>query len=253
MPSNFSSNVVEALANGLRAIEAFECGGRSLTLSEVATRAGLSRAAARRYLHTLCALGYAEHDGKRFRLTPRVLKLGYEFISTGPLPQLAQPVLEALAAETDMPVFLGVLDGLDVVFLARASPRPLPLLVGVGGRLPAFTSSSGRVLLAAKRDPEIERMVRRAGRPRRVTVYTKTEVADILREVQRVRMAGYAMTEREVHVGSRSISVPVVTTSGVAAAALVLSTPAGAPSSAKRLQQALPALRRASQALGALL
>lgn len=253
MPPAFSENIVEALANGLRAIETFDRGGRSLTLSEVAARAGLSRAAARRYLHTLCALGYAEHDGRRFRLTPRVLKLGYVFISTGPLPQLAQPILDALAAETGMPAFLGVLDGIDVVFLARAVPRPLTLLVGVGGRLSAFTSSSGRVLLAAKRDPEVERMVRRAGRPRRVTLYTKTQAADILREVQRARMAGYAMTDKEVDIGSRSISAPVVTSAGTVAAAIALIAPAGSAGTAKALLQALPALRRASQTLGTLL
>lgn len=253
MAQSYSDNLVEALANGLRAIEAFDTGGRSLTLTEVAERAGLSRAASRRYLHTLCALGYAEHDGKRFKLTPRVLKLGYVFISTGPLPQLAQPILEDIVAATGMPVFLGVLDGLDVVFIARASPQPRTLLVGVGGRLPAFTSSSGRVLLAAKRDADIERMIRRAGRPRHVTIYTKTEAADIVKEVQDARMAGYATSDKEVNVGSRSISVPVVTPSGSVTAAIALVAPASTAASAKKLLQALPLLRRASQALGNLL
>ena len=252
-PQKYSDSFVEALANGLRAIEVFDTGGRSLTLTEVAEQAGLSRAASRRYLHTLCALGYAEHDGKRFKLTPRVLKLGYVFISTGPLPQLAQPILEGIVAATGMPAFLGVLDGLDVAFIARASPQSETLLVGVGGRLPAFTSSSGRVLLAAKRDAEIERMIRRAGRPRQVTLYTKTETADILREIQVARTSGYATSDKEVAVGSRSISVPVMTPSGSVAAAIALVAPARTSATAKSLQQALPMLQRASQALGSLL
>jgi len=253
MSRSYSENIVEALANGLRAIQAFDTGGRSLTLTEVAERAGLSRAASRRYLHTLCALGYAEHDGKHFKLTPRVLKLGYVFIATGPLPQLAQPILEDIAEATALPAFLGVLDGLDVVFIARASPQLRTLLVGVGGRLSAFTSSSGRVLLAAKRDAEIERMIRRAGKPRHVTLYTKTETADVLKVIQDARVAGYAITDKEVDVGSRSISVPVVTASGSVAAAIALVAPALNSASAKRLQQALPLLRRASQTLGNLL
>src|SRR2546425_12502244 len=91
--ATMTDNTVQALANGLRAIESFES-DRRLTLSEVAARAGLTRAAARRYLHTLCTLGYAEHDGKHFHLTPRVMKLGYAFMSATPLPNLAQPLLE---------------------------------------------------------------------------------------------------------------------------------------------------------------
>jgi len=253
MPKPYSGNIVEALANGLRALEAFDTGGRSLTLTEVAERAGITRAASRRYLHTLCSLGYAEHDGKRFKLTPRVLKLGYVFISTGPLPQLAQPILEDIVAATGMPAFLGVLDGLDVVFIARAAPHMRTLLVGIGGRLSAFTSSSGRMLLAAKRDMEIERMIRRAGRPRQVTLYTKTETADLLKEIQDARVAGYAISDKEVAVASRSISVPVVTPSGSIAAAIALVEPARTSATAKELQEALPMLRRASQALGNLL
>lgn len=253
MPHSYSDNIVEALANGLRAIEAFDTGGRNLTLTEVAERAGLSRAASRRYLHTLCALGYAEHDGKHFKLTPRVLKLGYVFISTGPLPKLAQPILKDIVEATGMPAFLGVLDGLDVVFIERASTQLHTLLVGIGGRLSAFTSSSGRVLLAAKRDAEIVRMIRRAGRPRRVTLYTKIEAAEILKEIQDARIAGYAITDKEVDVGSRSISVPVVTPSGSVAAAIALVAPARTSATAKRLQQALPVLRQATQALGNLL
>jgi len=250
---SFSDNVVDALANGLRAIEAFGAGGRSLTLSEVAAGARLSRAAARRYLHTLCALGYAEHDGKRFRLTPRVLKLGYVFIATGPLPQLAQPILDALGRQTGMPVFLGVLDGTDVVFLARATPSPYPLQVGVGGRLSALTSASGRVLLAALGDADVEQTIRRAGQPRRVTVHTKTKAADLLREIHAARLAGYATSEKEIDLGTRSVSVPVVTPSGSVAAAMTLMASTTSPGSAQALQRALPVLRRASRQLGDLL
>ncbi|HEX7053184.1 MAG TPA: IclR family transcriptional regulator C-terminal domain-containing protein [Burkholderiales bacterium] len=257
MTVDYQRNAVEALANGLRAIEAFETGGRNMTLSQVAQRAGLSRATARRYLHTLCALGYAEHDGKHFRLTPRVLKLGYTFISTAPLPKLAQPILEHVGAATGRPVFLGVLDGLDVVFLAvhvaGSTPRPAPGLVNVGGRLPALTSASGRVLLAARTDAEVERLIRKARLPRRVTLKTKTRSDDLLQEIRRVRMAGYATADKEVDLATRSIAVPVVASTGQVAAAITIVCPAAGESMLRLAEQLLPVLRSASTSLGSML
>lgn len=257
MNSDYRRNSVAALANGLRAIEAFETGTRNMTLSEVAERASLSRATARRYLHTLCALGYAEHDGKHFRLTPRVLKLGYMFISTAPLPSLAQPILEHVGRLTGRPAFLGVLDGVDVVFLAvyvtSLVPRPAPALVNVGGRLPALASASGRVLLAARTDADIERLIRKAGTPKRVTLRTKTRVDDLLQEIRRVRRAGYATADKEVDLGSRSVAVPVVTTAGSVAAAISISFPSGPEPMQPFVEATLPILRAASTSLGGLL
>lgn len=257
MDFDFRSNMVEALASGLRAIEAFETGGRNMTLSEVAERAGLTRATARRYLHTLCALGYAEHDGKFFRLTPRVLKLGYTFISTAPLPKLAQPILEHIGSTTGRPAFLGVLDGLDVVFLAMhvvgPTPRPAPAIVNVGGRLPALTSASGRVLLAARTDREIEKLIRKARVPRRVTLKTKTRADELLQEIRRARTSGYATAEREVDLATRSIAVPVVTSTGTVAAAVTVVFSSHGEPMAQLLEQTLPILRTAASALGGLL
>lgn len=258
MAFDYRSNTVEALANGLRAIEAFETGGRNMTLSEIAERAGLTRATARRYLHTLCALGYAEHDGKHFRLTPRVLKLGYTFIATAPLPKLAQPILEHIGATTGCSAFLGVLDGVDVVFLAvyltGSTPRPGSYLVGVGGRLPAPYSASGRVLVAARSDGEIERLIRKAGAPKRVTLKTKTRLEDVLREMRRVRTRGYATADQEVDVATRSIAVPVVTSTGAVPAAISISFPSTtAPSMHELVDEWLPVLRDASAMLGSML
>lgn len=245
-------DTVQALANGLRAIESFEPADRRLTLSEVAARAGLTRAAARRYLHTLCALGYAEHDGKHFHLTPRVMKLGYAFMSATPLPNLAQPLLEQVGAQTGEVVALAVLDGPDVVVLARSTPRrTIPTLTGIGGRLSAFHSSSGRVLLVAKQDNEIERLLRRAGRPKRLTAKTKTSYQDILREIRRAGRVGYAINNEEMEVGVRSIAVPVLTAKGAAVAAISLSSRSSEMSLAKMVEEALPILQAASRSLTA--
>ena len=256
MGFDYRTNLVEALASGLRAIEAFETGRRHMTLSEVAERAGLTRATARRYLHTLCALGYAEHDGKFFRLTPRVLKLGYVFMSATPLPKLAQPILEDVGAATSRPAFLGVLDGLDVVFLAvhaAGTARPAPAIVNVGGRLPALSSASGRVLLAARNDAEIEKLIRKARAPRRVTLKTKTRADDLLQEIRRARTSGYATAEREVDLATRSIAVPVVSSTGNVAAAITLVFPSHGEPMTQLVERTLPVLRAAASSLGSLL
>jgi IclR family pca regulon transcriptional regulator len=246
--------VVRALAAGLRAIEAFQAADRRLTLTEVAGRAGVTRAAARRYLHTLCALGYAKHDGKRFFLMPRVLKLGYAFISATPLPNLAQPLLEQVGAQTGEVVALSVLEGAEVVFLARSTPRrALATLTGVGGRLPAFNSASGRVMLAATTDREIERLMRRAGRSRRSTLKTKTAPPEILREIRRARRLGYAVNDEERELGVRSVAVPVLTPKGSVVAAISLSSRSAAMSLKEMTDEAVPLLQHTSRSLGELL
>jgi IclR family pca regulon transcriptional regulator len=186
-----------------------------------------------------------------------VLKLGYVFMTSAPLPNLAQPILDRIAAATGRSAFLGVLDGLDVVFLAvtlaGASPRPRPYLVGVGGRLPALHCASGRVLLAAKPDKEIERLMRKAGRPKRVTSKTKTRPEDLLREIRRARGHGYATAEQEMDVATRSMAVPIVTSTGSVAGSLSISFPSGAPPMQDLVDQWLPLLLDESKGLGATL
>lgn len=245
-----ANDTVRALANGLRAIESFQSAGSRLTLSEVAARAGLTRAAARRYLHTLCTLGYAEHDGKHFHLTPRVMKLGYAFMSAMPLPSLAQPLLEQVGALTGEVVALAVLDGPDVVVLARSTPRrTIPMLTGIGGRFSAFHSASGRVLLVTMRDNEIKKLLKKAGQPKRRTVKTNTSHQDILREIRRAGRMGYAINNEETEVGVRSIAVPVLTAKGATIAAISLSSRSSEMSLAKMVEEALPILQVSSRAL----
>jgi len=112
-----------ALENGLRAMETFDARHPALSLTEVAKRAGITRAAARRYLRTLTALGYAEANGNQFRLAPRVLRFGYSYLSSNALPGIAQPSLERLGEKLDEVASLAILDGADVLFIARSAPR----------------------------------------------------------------------------------------------------------------------------------
>jgi IclR family pca regulon transcriptional regulator len=242
---------VAALANGLRAIEAFGASSNMLRLTDVARRCGLSRATARRYLHTLCTLGFIDFDGKWFRLTPRVLNLGYSFISQTPLPKLAGPLLESLRQRTHEAASLSVLDGTDVVFLAFSTFPRATNFVTVGSRLPAFNSSAGRVLLAGKSDPEVERMLAKFRPPRRVTPKAKIRTEDILRAIQRARIDGYAVNDEEMEIGVSSVAVPVLAPTGAVIAAITLGL-SNARSRPKAIREFLPLLRTASQELASL-
>lgn len=237
-----------ALANGLRAIEAFAASSNNLRLTDVARRSGLTRAAARRYLHTLCALGFTEFDGKWFRLTPRVLNLGYSFISQTPLPKLAGPILENLRQRTDETASLSVLDGIDVVFLAFSTFPRTTNFVTVGSRLPAFNSSAGRVLLAGKREAEVDRMLAKYRPPRRVTPKAKIRTEDILRAIQRARIDGYAVNDEEIEIGVSSVAVPVLAPTGAVIAAITLGL-SNSRFKPKAVREFLPLLRAASEEL----
>jgi IclR family pca regulon transcriptional regulator len=144
---------VQSLQRGLAVIRAFDAGHPELTLSEVARLCGLTRAAARRFLLTLADLGYVRTDGRLFSLTPRVLELGYAFLSSLTLPEVAEPHLERLVAEVRESSSLSVLDGDDIVYVARVpTSRIMTVAINVGTRFPAYATSMGRVLLAALPD-----------------------------------------------------------------------------------------------------
>src|ERR1700678_2008718 len=144
---------VQSLERGLAVIRAFDADHPSLTLSEVATSTGLSRAAARRFLRTLVQLGYMRSNGSRFALRPKILELGYAYLSSLTLPEVAMPHLEQLVEQVHESSSVSELDGDDVVYIARVpTKRIMRVTISVGTRFPAYATSMGRVLLAAKPD-----------------------------------------------------------------------------------------------------
>ena len=144
-----SADFVQSLERGLAVIRSFSQERPALTLSEIADRTGLTRAAARRFLITLRDLGYVGSDGRLFSLRPRVLELGYSYLSSLPIWEVAKPHLERLADEVRETTSASVLDGTDIVFVARVeTKRIMALTLGVGSRLPAWATAMGRVLLA---------------------------------------------------------------------------------------------------------
>jgi IclR family transcriptional regulator, pca regulon regulatory protein len=200
---------VQSLARGLKVITAFGPATPQLTLSDVARATALTRAAARRFLLTLADLGYVETDGKVFRLTPRVLDLGYAYLSSVSLPGLAEPHLEWLVQQTGESSSMSVLDGTDIVYVARVpTSRIMTVAINVGTRFPAYATSMGRVLLAGLPGDELEPVLDGTA-VRRLTEHTLADVPALRRELALVRQRGWALVDQELEPGLRSLAAPV--------------------------------------------
>jgi len=240
-----SDAYVSSLAKGLAVIRAFGEGSEELTLTQVAQRAGLSRSGARRLLLTLQQLGYVSASGRRFFLTPRVLELGYSYLSSLPLWRFAEPLLEDLVAALNETASVGVLDRTEVVYVLRIpAQRILRSGVSVGTRLPAHATSLGRILLGGLSAAELAQYFATATLER----YTSRTVTDTerLRELiatDRARGWSYVSGELEEHI--RGISMPIIAPDGRMIAAMNVSTNVARTREAEVLGRFLPALRTA--------
>jgi IclR family pca regulon transcriptional regulator len=244
---------IAGLAKGLAIIEAFGAERAELTVSEAAALAGLSRASARRCLLTLERLGYAKSDGRYFRLAPRVLRLGYAYLSASTLARVVQPVLESLAERMHESASLAILDGADVVFIARAtSRRSLSAGLSVGTRMPAYCAATGRVLLAAGSDAEAAAVLR-ASELRKLTPHTLTGQRELMEEIRRVRAQGYAVGDQEIELGLRIIAVPVRDAAGRVLAAMSLAARTSRVARDGMLKKMLPALEAGRRSLASVL
>ncbi|WUI01281.1 helix-turn-helix domain-containing protein [Spirillospora sp. NBC_00431] len=233
---------VQSLERGLNVIRAFDATTPRLTLSEVAHATGLTRAAARRFLLTLVDLGYVRSDGRRFSLTPRVLRLGYAYLSSLSLPEVAEPHLEALVATVHESSSVSVLEGDDIVYVARVpTSRIMTVTVSVGTRFPAFATSMGRVLLADLPEAELdERLAEAARHP--LTARTTTDPAALRREIDRARRQGWSLVDQELEDGLRSIAVPIRDGSGRVVAAADISAASSRTPAARMRRELLPLL-----------
>jgi IclR family pca regulon transcriptional regulator len=232
------------LQKGLAVIECFDDEHEQLTSADAALRTGLSRAAARRCLLTLHKLGYANYDGKFFSLAPRVLRLGYAYLLSASLPQLLQPFLEHLSEQTHESCSATILEGEEIVYLARAATkRIMPMGLCVGTRLPAYCTAMGRVLLAALEPGEARDRLAAIER-RRLTPYTRTSLEEIAAILADVRRDGYCVVDQELEVGLISIAVPVYSCSGRVAASINVATSPEAARPAELAARFLPALRK---------
>jgi IclR family pca regulon transcriptional regulator len=215
---------VQSLARGLEVITAFDAEHTSMTLSEVAGRTGLSRATARRLLHTLRELGFVRLDGALFTLTPQVLRLGTAYLSGLGLPQLVQPHLERLTALVGESTSAAVLDASDIVYVARVATRRIMTVgITVGTRFPAYATSMGRVLLADLPPEGVDAYL--AATPLTPLTERTLHQPDALRaELARVREQGWAVVDQELEAGLLSVAAPVCDRSGAVVAAINIST-----------------------------
>lgn len=225
-PTGASTDYVQSLARGLSVLRAFDAENPRRTLSDVARATDLTRATARRFLLTLAELGYVRTDGSAFWLTPRVLELGYSYLSSLSLPDIAEPHLEALSDRVHESTSVSILDGGDVVYVARVPVRRIMTVsITIGTRFPAFATSMGRVLLAGLPPEQLDAYLATV----ELTPLTGRTLAtpDALRaELDKIRAQGFCVVDQELEEGLRSLAAPIADRSGAVVAAVNISTQA---------------------------
>lgn len=231
MRQDFSSEAdgdyVQSLERGLSVIRAFDADHPKLSLSEVAAATGLSRAAARRFLHTLVHLGYMHAVDGRFSLRPKILELGYAYLSSLTLPEVAMPHLEELVEQVHESSSVSELDGDEVVYIARVpTKRIMRVTISVGTRFPAYATSMGRILLAAQPDEWLDKYLNEAAFDH-LTGHTITSADSLRQELGRIRAKGWAMVDQELEEGLRSVAAPIRDADGKVIAAINVATHAG--------------------------
>ena len=242
MSDDEGRDFVQSLERGLAVLRAFDRNHPSLTLSDVAKLTDLTRATARRLLHTLVALGYATTDGKYFELTPMVLDLGHAYVSSLQLPDIAQPFMEALSERVHESVSASVLDGHEIVYVARVpTQRIMAISLAIGSRLPAAWTSMGRVMLADHTDAEVVAAFEKVRHA--IPAPTAIATADaLLAEIGRVRQQGYCLLDQELEEGIRSVAAPLRDRRGRVVASLNVGTHASRVTLKELRGDILPAL-----------
>ncbi len=246
-------DIVEGLGKGLRIIEAFDDDHARLSASQAAQRASITRTAARRHLISLVHFGYAASDGKQFWLLPRVLRLGQSYLGAARLPRLVQPFIQRVSQQCGETVNVSVLDGHEVVYVARSNPpRWMSIGYQVGMRVPAHVVTPGAVILSTWRDAEVRRWIAEhhfsAFSP-----HTVTEQAGFAAEVQVARQQGYWATAGQLDAAFSGISVPLIDRKGECKGALGMTVLSSNYSAQGMEAQLLPPLRDAAQLLRPLL
>jgi len=248
-----SRDYVQSLARGLSALRAFSAEHTHLSLAEIAQRAQLSRAVARRLVLTLQHLGYVRSAGRTYTLSPRVLELGFGYLGTLNLSELAQPLLEDLAHRIDQSCSMAVLDGQSVVYVVRVPVRRvMTVSLGIGARLPAAATSMGRVLLAGLTDSDLSAWLSDC-KPIRHTAHSVTDKKKLAELIGQTRTEQFAYVEQELELGLCSLAVPIRNAEGRIAVAINTSMPYQPDVARKVRTTLLPALQETARAVEACL
>ena len=242
-----------SLARGLAVIRAFADSRKPQTIAQISQKTGIPRAAVRRCLHTLRQLGYVDSELNNFTLRPKILTLGYSYLSSTPLTVSAQPCLDQVSRSLGESCSLAVLEEDEVLYVARAATaRVMSVSLSAGSRLPAYCTSLGRVLLAHLGAADLERYLARVPLLPR-TEHTVTDAGRLREILAQVRADGYAINNEELETGLRSIAVPVRGASGRVLAALNVGAQAARVGPQRMVEEFLPVLRRGAQELSVLL
>ena len=244
---------VQSFARGLAVIRSFSAQAPSQSLSEVAGRTGLTRAGARRILLTLEGLGYVESQGRQFRLTPKILDLGFAYLSSLPLWNLAEPVMEALVEQVKESSSAAVLEGGDIVYVLRVpTHKIMSISLGVGSRLPACCTSMGRVLLSGLPDDALRALLAALPLPA-LTSRTVTDRGALLDLVMQVRRQGWCLVNQELEEGLVSLAAPITDRGGRVIAALNISGQANRTPPEVMVERFLPRLLEAAGSISRML
>lgn len=252
-PPRPGDSYVQSFARGLAVIRSFDARTPQQTLTEVAQRTGLTRAGARRILLTLEGLGYVSSQGRQFSLTPKILDLGFAYLSSQPLWNLAEPVMEKLVEEVKESCSAAVLDGPDIVYVLRVpTHKIMSINLGIGSRLPAASTSMGRTLLAELPEATLDDLLRHHP-PLAHTALTITDPIALKAELARVRQQGWCLVDQELEEGLVSLSVPIRDRGGRAIAAMNISGQAARTSARQMAEQFLPRLQAAAARISQML
>ena len=247
-----SDSYVQSFARGLEVIRSFSTASAP-TLSEVAKSNGLTRASARRVLLTLCSLGYVKSDGRQFALTPKILDLGFAYLSSLPIWHVAGPVMEELVDSIQESCSLSVLEGTDIVYVLRVPTRKIMAInLSTGSRLPAYCTAMGRVLLAGLPDEEI-RQILAASHLRAHTRHTITDPKKLLDKIHQARRRGWSLVDEELADAYTSLSVPIFNAQGETIAAMNVGGPMNRAAASVMVKTLLPHLQRASERISTLI
>jgi len=241
---------VQSFARGLSVIRAFGPDAREMTLSEVAERTALTRAAARRILLTLQQLGYVAATGRKFFLTPRILDLGYSYLSTTPLWDLAEPYMEELVSRVHESSSASVLDGTDIVYILRVPTKKIMTIsLSIGSRLPAYCTSMGRILLGGLSREELDNVLKKSDL-KAITPHTVIDPARLKQIIRDDCAKGWSLVNQELEEGLVSLSVPIQDRTGRIVAAMNVSGQATRTSADEMVRTVLPQLQRTALQIG---
>lgn len=257
MPTIAHADFIAGLAKGLAVLESFDTERQRLNATLASQRAGLTRAAARRHLLTLSHLGYLETDGQYFWLAPKVLRLSGSYLASARLPRTVQPTLQRLSELTGLSCSAAVLDGHEIVIVARSSTHMhavsrLAYGLHLGSRLPAHATSTGRIILANLDETELQHSLSLQPLPR-LTAYTITSTQQLLSMLYIVRQKDFAFAREEHEIGVQAVAVPLRNLQGRTVAALNVVCSPNTHSQEQLEMEVLPLLQDAARELRSML